>query len=114
MSRGNNSYHFQPYNSFESSGRPSSSNQHNHSPRKLSNHNPHEVILISRSENLAFSLSRIMHCVVHSVDDLPLHSDIRAAVLDAEYARIGSPFYLLSVLCVKLCNNLFTDDFSRL
>jgi hypothetical protein len=48
-----------------------------------------EVILVSRSPQLIQSLQSIIHCVVQNVEDLPLHADIKAAVLDTEYARLG-------------------------
>lgn len=48
-----------------------------------------EVILISRSSELIRSLQSIIHSVVQTIEDLPLHSDIKAAILDTEYARLG-------------------------
>jgi hypothetical protein len=50
----------------------------------------HEVILVSKSPKLIEDLQTIIHAVIQNVEDLPLYSDIKAAVLDTEYARLGS------------------------
>jgi hypothetical protein len=50
----------------------------------------YEIVLISRSPELIHNLQTIIHCVIENVEDLPLHPDVKAAVLDTEYARLGS------------------------
>jgi hypothetical protein len=76
------------------SGREYYSSRNSTPPRRLSNEmdvtTSYEIILISRSSELIHSLQTIIHCVVENVEDLPLHPDVKAAVLDTEYARLGS------------------------
>lgn len=55
----------------------------------LLNIHTREVILVSRSSELINSLQSVIHSVIENVEDLPLHSDIKAAILDTEYARLG-------------------------
>lgn len=47
------------------------------------------IVLISRSEALADALNGIIHHRIQSVEDLPTHTGLRAAILDADYARQG-------------------------
>ena len=66
-----------------------SSNRHKYHNQQNSN----VILLITRSQALALELQSVVHSIIESVEDLPLQSDVKAVVLGAEYARLGSFLY---------------------
>ena len=48
--------------------------------------NSETIILITRSSELMQALSEVVHHVESSVEDLPVHSDLKAVILDPDFA----------------------------
>ncbi len=51
--------------------------------------NNQTIVLLSRSIELAGQLSEVINTVVHSVEDLPTQSDLKAVILDHEFSKLG-------------------------
>jgi hypothetical protein len=62
--------------------------------------NSHTIVLLSLSHELAFELSDVINQVESSVDALSTQTDLKAIILDADFARRGysSMKYILTVL----------------
>lgn len=48
------------------------------------------ILLVTKSMELIQKLNGITNNIVQSVEDLPMHCQLKSVMLDAEYAKLGN------------------------